>query len=411
MLPFRENPRPLPEVGAMLNAGSILEGSIRRQGEQVRISVQLVDAGSGTHLWAETYDRDLSDIFAIQAEVALKVSGALHSALTPETERRLQRQYTGNIEAYKAYLQGRLAWNEYSETGYKRAIDYFSRAIELDPTYSLAYAGLADSYHGMSNIYLPPSVAIPKARKAAARALELDESVAEAHTSLAIIKAQIDWDWKGAEAEYRRALELQPGYATAHQFYGWCLMYRGRLEEALNETRRAEELDPLSSFFAANVSWLTYMNRDYDKSIALSRAILVTDSTSILGRHNLGLALLRKGMLEEAIREFVAAVGLDPGNPFRIATLGHAYGCAGRAGEAEEVLTKLRGMSSTQHVDRTAFAIVYTGLGQVDAAFRELDRALEARTEEILMLKVDPFFDPLRGDPRYGEMIRAIGLE
>ena len=398
-------------IGHDLNVRAVLTGRVVQRGEVLSISTELADTRDDSHLWGESYNRTLADIFSVQQEIAEQIVEKLQLKLTGEEQKRLAKRYTENTEAYQLYLKGRYSWNKYNEDGFRKAINYFNQAIEMDPSFALAYAGLADAYYGMSNAYTPPDEAMPKARAAAKKALGIDETLAEAHTSLAIVNAQYEWNWKEAEKEYRRAIELNPGYAASHQFYGWLLMYRGQLEGALDEAKRSQQLDPLAPFINANVAWMYYMNRRYDESIEISKRMLEMDSSFAVTHYNLGQAYEQKSMFGEAIMEFQKARQLDKDKPYILSLIAHVYALSDNRKEAEKLLAELTEISHRKQVNPFAFALIYIGLGEKDQAFEWLDKAFESRDEELMPLKVDPRLEPLRSDSRYTAMLTKMGLE
>ncbi|MBI3463405.1 MAG: protein kinase [Planctomycetes bacterium] len=393
-----------------LGVRAILTGRVSQRGDGLSVSVELVDARDNSHIWGDQFRRKLLDTMSLQDEIATQISEKLRLRLTAEQQRHLTRRYTENAEAYRLYLQGRYHWNKYTENGFRKAMECFNQAIALDPTYALAYVGLADSYYGLSNMYMPPSEAIPKARQAARKALETDETLAEAHVSLAIIKAQYDWDWPNAETEYRRGIVLKPAYAFAHHYYGHFLAANGRLQEAIEELKRALELDPLSLFSNATFAWLHYLARDYDGAIEHGRKTLEMDPNFAVTHYGLGMVYEQKLMFDEAIAEFQKAKSLDPDNPYISALLGHAYAVSGRTGEALAIIEQLKERLREKHFDPFYMAVIYVGLGMREEAFEWLEKAYAARSEDLLLLKTDPHLDPIRSDPRFADLVRRIGL-
>lgn len=401
------------EIGSELGVDYVLEGSVRRDANRVRISAQLIQASDQTHVWAETYERDLRDIFALQREVAEAIAGQIRLTLTPEDEARLVGTRTVDPEAFEAYLQGQAYWNRRTPEGLQKSVDYFNQAIQKDPRYALAYAGLADAYvllGSIPNDALTPREAMPKAKAAAGKALEVDPSLAEAHASLALVRQSYDWDWQGAEQEYQRALEINPGYATARQWYSLLLRAMGRHEEALEQIQRAGELDPLSPVIVSTFAQAYYFAGQYDRVIDLCQKTLETEPNFLLLHYHLGEAYVQKGRLAEAIAELEKAKQMSGGHPAMIMALGHAYGVSGRKAEALQTLRELNGLAKKRYVPAMYFAAVYTGLSDKDQAFRWMDKAYRERTDYLIFLNVEPMADPLRSDARFQDLLRRIGL-
>jgi tetratricopeptide (TPR) repeat protein len=323
----------------------------------------------------------------------------------------LKKVSTPNAEAYEAYLKGRYFWNKRTGSGLKQAIGYFSQAIEKDPNYAQAYTGLADSYALMGDWeygVLSPAEALPKAKAAATRALALDNSLGEAHTSLAFVLDLFDWDWKSAESEYRLAVELSPSYATAHQWYAWHLIVLGRNSEALNEIRRAKSLDPLSLIISADMADLLLVARLYDESIQQSRKTMEMDPRFAVAHYQLGQAFVQKHMYKEAIAELQKAIGFSEGNKTFRSNLAYAYAVSGRRNEAVEILDDLKNRPDGGFSNASEIALIYVGLDEKDRAMTWLDKAFEERFNPSVLLR--PCFDPLRSDPRFRDLLRRIGL-
>jgi eukaryotic-like serine/threonine-protein kinase len=403
--------KPLPLIAKELNVDAVVEGSVQRSGDHVRITAELIGAQTDTHLWAESYDRDLRDILALQDDVARAIANQIKVKLTPQEQVRLASARPVNPEAHEAYLKGRYYWNKRNEEGLHRAIEYFSEAAEKDRNYALAHAGLADSY-GVLGEYglLPAKEAYAKVREATTRALELDDTLAEAHNALATVKWDYDWDWPGAEREFRRAIELNPGYATAHMWYSELLSELGRHEEALAEIKRAQQLDPLS-LIINSVSGLRLLSagRD-DLAIEQLQKTLEIDPNFARAHFFLGQAYMRKGAFAEAIAEFHRATTLSPNITQYKGGLGYAYARAGKSAEAHKLLSELKEHSKRRYVSWSDLAAIYAGLGEKDQAFACLENAYEQRETRVVKVNVVPFFDPLRSDPRFADLLRRIGL-
>jgi eukaryotic-like serine/threonine-protein kinase len=397
-------------VGRELGVRAVLKGRVTQRGDSLTISAELIDATDNSHIWGQQYNRKPSDIFAVQEKIAKEITKALRLRLTGQEEKRLAKSYTANPEAYQDYLKGRYWWNKFSEDGLYKGIEYFQQAIAKDRTYALAYAGLADCCTLLGR-FVPPKEAFPRAKEAAQKALELDDTLAEAHTSLALIKNHYDWDWSGADREFQRAIALNPGYATAHQVYGIALTWMGRFEEALREFKRALDLDPLSLSINGALGLGFYYARQYDQAIEQQRKTLELDPNFILAQRDLGFSYLQKSMHKEAIAEFEKALVISPGNTFALAGLGYAYAVAGRRAEAQKVLDQLSEISKRKYVPESQMVVIYTGLGEKDKAFEWLEKAYEARSIFIVGAIKGPHYDPLRSDPRFADLLRRMNLQ
>ena len=402
------------EVGLDLGVSAVLMGRVLELGERLVVKVELIDVADGSQIWGEQYNRRASDIFTLQEEIARDISDKLRLKLTGEEIRRLSERHTENIKAYHAYLRGRYCWNKRTEEGLKKSIEYFRQAIEMEPTYALAYAGLADAYTVLGSFgisALAPCEAFPRAKEAAARALEIDETLAEAHASLANSLAYYDWDWAEAHREFARAFELKPGCTTAHHWYGLIyLTSMGRLDEAFAEIKRAHELEPLSLSINTDFGFLPYLMRRYDQAIDAYRKALELDQNFVYTHWKLGLAYEQKAMYEEAIAEFQKAIALSGGSAQAVVLLGHAYAVSGRQQEALQVLDELRELSKRRYVSSYRVAAIHLGLGETERAFAWLERAVEERDAWLVWLKVDPVLDALRPDPRFTDLVRRVGL-
>jgi TolB-like protein/DNA-binding winged helix-turn-helix (wHTH) protein/Tfp pilus assembly protein PilF len=400
-------------AGRELGVDSVLEGNVQRAGEQIRVTVRLVSVRDGAPLWAEKFDAKFTDIFKVQDSISEQVARALMLKLTGEEQVRLTRRYTDNTEAYQAYLRGRYFWNKRTEKSFENGIKYFRQAIELDPNYALAYAGLADSYLLLGSYsFQPPTDAMLKARTAALKALEIDDTLAEAHTSLAVVKYRYDWDWSGAEREFKQAIELNLNYPTAHYWYAHFLVQMERFDEAMAEAKQALALDPLSLITNHIVGLIFYYVRQYDQAIEQYRKTLDLDPNFDAARLFLGRAYVQKGMYTEAIAELQKAIGLNEDNLRITAALGHAYAVSGRGGEAQKVLNKLKELSKRRYVPPFDVALIYAGLGEKDEAFAWLEKAYEERAvRRFLFLKIEPAFDGLRSDSRFQDLLRRMGFE
>jgi serine/threonine protein kinase/Tfp pilus assembly protein PilF len=399
------------KVGRDLNVRTVLTGRVVQRGDALIIGTELVDVENGWRLWGEQYNRKLADILAIQEEVANEISGKLRLSLTGEEKKRLNKRQTQNAAAYQDYLKGRYYWNKRTAKAVKKGIEYFQQAIEKDPSYPLAYAGLADSYNILGFYgFAAPRNAFPKAKAAALKALEIDPALSEAHASLAYANFYYDWDWLGAGREFKRSIELNPSYATAHTFYANYLMAVGRHQEALAELEKAQELDPLSLITNAGIAWAFYFARQYDQATEQCRKTLEMDPNFVVAHAWLGQTYLQKGVFHEAFKEFQTAIELSEGSPFYVAMLGHAYAVAGDIPEAQKLVDQLKTQSVEAYVSSYSIAEVYAGLGDRDKAFEWLQKAYEERSRALVFLRVEPSLDPLRPDPRFQDLLRRVGL-
>ncbi len=410
---FRGKEIDIREIGKKLNVKTVLEGSVRKAGNRLRISAQLVNVADGYHIWSEKYDRDLEDIFAIQDEISLAIVDKLKIKLLRKEKAALVKRYTDDLEAYSLYLKGRYHWNKRTPEGLKKAIQHFEQVIERDPSYALAYAGLADSYILLAeHSLLPPKDAFPRAKAAVIKALDIEETLSEAHTSLAFIKTLSDWDWMGAEKEFKQAIEFNPGYATAHQWYAEHLTMTGRYAEAIAEFKRAQELDPLSLIIGvASAVTLFCGTRRYDRVIEECQKVLEMDPNFGGALNVLGMVYRERAMYEEAIEAFQKARTFDEGNTWVTAELGHAYAVSGNRSEAQKVLDELEQLSKRSYVPPDNIALVYWGFGKKNLTFEYLEKAYEGRSVGLSWLKADPIFDSLRSDPRFIKLLKKVGLE
>jgi TolB-like protein/DNA-binding winged helix-turn-helix (wHTH) protein/Tfp pilus assembly protein PilF len=410
---YKNSQEKLDQIGRELGVRYVLEGSVRREVGKVRISAQLIQVNDQTHLWARQFDRELSGLLSLQSEITREISGEIQVALgnrkpiqTPLEPSSSPQSY----EAYDLYLKGQYFWNKRTVEGFRRAIDYFQRAVDKDPNYARAYAGLADSYALIGGYSLAPQAEfIAKARAAALRALEIDDSLAEAHTALALIVQNYDWDWQTADKEFRRAIELNPNYATGHHWYAEHLTWMGRFDVALRESEQARQLDPLSLIIAADNAAFLYYSRQYDRAIEQFRAVRELDP----GFPRSGIILqvyAEKGMFAEAVAEVENGRKVYGDAPSICWELAYLYGRTGRQAEARQELAKLEQWNRRQPLDAVAFIIPYIGMGDKDQAFTWLEKAYAQHSNAITTLKVDPVYDPLRDDPRFQNLLRRIGL-
>ena len=393
-----------------LGIGFLLDGSVRRQGSRMRVSVQLVKTTDGIQLWAERYDRDVTDIFAVQDEIAASITEILKVHLGRGHVLPAPKHRPDSLGAYQLYLKGRHYWNRRSWDALRKGIENFQEAIARDPLYTLAYVGLADSYN-LLGYYAerPPREAFPKAKAAAQQAVRLDDTLAEAHASLGYSKLFFDWDWDGAEGEFRRAIELDPSYSSAHQWRAWHLFAMNRLDEAVTELQKAQELDPLSAIINDHLCLSLVLTGRVAEALELIEQILEMDPSFALSYRRKGLACYNIGRVDECIAAMKRAVELSGGS-VGMGPLGFAYGSVGRQEEALEVLAQLRRTAAERYVSPLEMALVYGGMASLDDTFRELERACEDRTSDLVLYHHYPWPAAVRNDPRYGAISRQIGF-
>jgi adenylate cyclase len=397
------------KVGEQLHVNAVLEGSVRKAGDKLRITAQLINVADGYHLWSEDYDGDVRDIFTFQSNVAQRVVEALQIKLGIEAARALAKKPTENPEAHRLYLLGRYELGKYSEAGWTSSIRYYEQALKLDPNYALAYCGLADTYAYMGGVVMPSKEAVVKEKEFAQRALQLEPQLAEAHLSLAAALAGA-FDWGNAQVEFDRAIELNPNLAWAYEIYAWFLGGLGRLDEAIAKDKKAIELDPLNSFFQFALAYFLYHARRYDDAIVQIRRTLELDSTSTLARHLLGCCLLWKGDTAGAIAEFQKSKTMVAGAWYQ-GLLGYAYAISGNRSKAEQILRELEQMAKRQYVSSTAFADIHLGLGEKEKALDWLEKSYEDQESACWYLKVDPIYDRVRNEPRFQALVQKVFRE
>jgi len=410
---YKNGQRPLDQVGRELGVQYVLEGSVRQDAAKVRIAAQLIQMKDQTKLWSRVYDRELSNVSALRSEIAFEVVDEIRLALggaKSASSALLSSSSPRTYEAYDLYIKGLYFWNKRNLPGFQQAIEYFQQAIAIDPNYAPAYAGLANSYT-LLTAYSFASAAqyIPQARVAALRALEIDEKLPEAHTALALIVQNHDWDWQTSEKEYRRAVELNPNYATAHHWYAEHLMWLGRFDEALLESERARQLDPLSLIVATDNGAILYFSRRYDRAITQFRAVLEKDPN--FGRAGIvGFAYVEKGMFAEALADAEKWRRVYGEGPWYWSTRAYIYGRAGQREKARRELEKLEQLNRRQQLDPINMLWAHLGMGQKDEALADLKKAYSEHFGVLTTLKVEPAFDPLRSDPRFQDLLRRVGL-
>ena len=411
---FKGKNTDIGDIARKLGVRTILEGSVRKAGNRVRISVQLTNGADGYHLWSERYDRELDDIFDIQDEITLAVVDSLKLTLLGDRRSKLLKRYTDNTEAYSLYLRGRFFWNKRTAESTHRAIAFYEEAIALAPNYALAYSGLADCYSTSGFAYdlgaMPASEVIAKAKSAASKALEIDDSLAEAHTSLAYAKHLFDWDWSGAEAGFRRALQMNPNYANARHWYAHLLTAIGRMDEALAESKRALELDPVSAVMANHLGWHYMYDRDYDAAIEQLNHTLLLDPEFVLAHWYLGITFGLKGLYPEAEAAYDRALRSDKQDNIIRADAAHLYAVAGQIERAISELNALREIATTRYVSSFGLALICVGLGDYDLAIDYFDKAFEEHSDMLVYLNADPRLDRIRSDPRFESLVKRVGL-
>jgi serine/threonine protein kinase/tetratricopeptide (TPR) repeat protein len=398
-------------IGRELNVRAVLTGRVMQSGGSLRIGAELVDVATGTQLWGAQYDRKPGDIFVVQDEISNEISEKLRLQLSRKEKKRLARHHTENTEAYQLYLKGRHHWNKWTEEGFYKAIEYFQQAVEKDPSYALAYTGLADSYVLLGwNSYLPPKEAFPKGKAAATAALKLDPDLAEAHTPLAAVLWLHDWQWEEARTEFKRSLELCPTYATANHWYAEYVMTMGRHEEAMARMKKTQDLDPLWLIINVAVGWAFYNARRYEEAIEQLRRTIELEPNYPLTYWILGLLLRKTGRYEMAVAEGERGVKLSGGSPVMRAALAHTLGVAGRTAEARQILDDLTELAKQKYVAPYFFAGIHIGLGENDRAIEYLEKSYEEHSHWLIYLHIDPSMDGLRDHPRFQELLRRIGL-
>ncbi|MFY9583637.1 MAG: tetratricopeptide repeat protein [Candidatus Acidiferrales bacterium] len=411
---YKHSHEQLEQIGRELGVQYVLEGSVRRDSNKVRINAQLIQMRDQTQIWAREYDRDLSNLLALQGEIAQEIADEIQTTLHQGKRVEAAHQPSFSPQAYVAYdlyLKGRYFWNKRTVQGFQQAVEYFQQAIAKDPNYARAYAGLADSYALMSSYqFAPQNELMPKAGSAALRALQIDETLAEAHTSLALIAENYDYDWQTAEKEYRRAIQLDPNYATAHQWYAECLSFQGRFDEAFAESERARQLDPLSLIIAVDHGAILYFSRQYDRAIEQFRTVI--EMAPIFPRVNMVIyAYVQEGRFAEALADVENWRQRDEDTPWTWAGEAYIYGRWGQQAQARRALAKLEQIIRHRQTDPTQMLVyAYVGLGKNDEAIALLQKADAEHSNLVTTLRVDPVYDPLRSDPRFQELMRRVGL-
>jgi serine/threonine protein kinase/tetratricopeptide (TPR) repeat protein len=407
---YRDTKKPIPQIAKELGVDGLIEGSVLRVNDRARVTVQLVHGSTDSHVWSKTYDRASKDVIGLQDEIASDIARELQVSLLQQEEKHLARPHEASPEAYDAYLQGRFHLQKFTERENNRAIDYFQQAIAKDAAYAPAYAGLADAYTAMRSVYLAPHEVMPKAKAAALKALELDETLPEAHLSLGGVYLFYEFDWKSAEREIQRAIAIRPNYAEAHDYYAMFLVANRRFPAAGEEILRARELDPVSALIAGDASWVFYLSRDYDRAAQQGEQAIDLDPTSWVGYTWLGLAYQKKGQFTKAIDMLEKARQLDD-NVTTLEMLAGAYAAAGQTAKAKTVTASMVHRSSQRYVCPYEIATTYIGLRDKESAFEWLRKSLDERADCSVWALADPKLDSLRSDPRFADLLRRMNLQ
>jgi DNA-binding winged helix-turn-helix (wHTH) protein/TolB-like protein len=398
-------------AGSEQRVDAVLDGQIQKSGEKIRVTVRLVRVLDGASIWASQFDEKITDIFRVQDSISERVAGVLALKLTGEEKKRLSESYTDNTESYQLYLLGRYHVNRLTDDGFLKSVAYFQQAIEKDPNFALAHAGLAGAYNALGGFnVLPPKEVYPKARSAALTALNLDHQLGQAHTELAMVNLTFDWDWAGAEKEFKRAIEINPGDSDAHYFYSYYLAFMGQFDSAISEIRVAQELDPVSLVKLTGLAQVLIIARRYDDGLEQCRRALDMDPKLGFAHWLLGLAYTYKGSYEPAILALQKSIPLSADSPDEPASLAHAFALSGRKTEARKILEELKQQAKRKYISPGTIADLCFLLGDEDQAFTLFDRAYEERDNMVILLKVDPMFDPLRSDPRFTNLVRRVGF-
>lgn len=410
---YKGTKKSLPQIANELKVDAVVEGTVQRIGERIRVSAQLIHGSTDRHLWAEIYERDVQNVFDLQNEIARAIAAQVKIKMSQADQVRLAPRRPVNPKAFDDYLQGRyLYWNKRTEANLNKAISYFQSAIQADPSYALAYAAMADCYNTMGTVAvgaLPPIEARARAEEAALKALEIDSTLAEAHSALGYVR-HFNWSWTTAEEEFKRAIALNPNYANAYNYYAGFLMSRGRVDEAIAASNRARELDPLSLAISVQRGFLLENARRYDEAIEQLQSVVALDQNHYQAYWMLGHTYAVSGRYDQGVESAEKAVELSGRAPGALGTLGFVYGLAGRKAEAEKVLNELLDLNNRRYVTSAAIAYVYIGLGDKDRAFVWLEKAYQERSNFIAYLSVVPLVDSLRSDPRFSDLLRRVGL-
>ncbi len=408
---YKQTDKAMPQIARELNVDGLIEGSVLREGDQVRITVQLIHGPTDRHLWAQSFDRELRGVLALQSEVARTIADQIKVALTPQEQAGLARAPRVNPAAYQAYLKGRYYWNKRTPAGLLKGIEYFQQALAQDPNSALAYVGLADSYNQLAyRGQLAPREAYPQAQVAALKALEIDNTLAEAHASLAFLELNFNWNWAAAEREFQRTLELNFSYAEAHHWYSHYWTDRGQAEESLAETKRALEFDPLSLIVNVHLGWHYTFARQYDQAIEQLQKTLEMDPGYYSAYLQLGRAHAYKGDYPQAIAALQKARSLSGDSMEAVMMLAAAYALAGQRTDALGIANELQKISQRTYVSSLGIAAIYAGLDDKNRALAWLEKAYEERASGLIEVKADPIFHPLHSDPRFQDLVRRMNF-
>jgi len=398
-------------AGREQKVDAVIDGQIQKSGDKIRVTVRMLRVEDGAFLWTSQFDEDMKNIFRVQDSISERVSTVLAVKLTGEEREQLVKSYTDNAEAYQLYLMGRYHVNRLTDGGLVKSVEYFQRAIEKDPNFALAHAGLAGSYNALGGFNVrPPRAVYANARSAALTALKLDQLLAQAHTELAIVNFAFDWDWAGAETEFRRAIEISPSDSDAHYSYAYYLAFVGRFDDAISEITRAQELDPVSLVKVTGLGQILLLARRYDEAIEQCRKALEMDPNLGFSHWLLGLAYTYKGSYEAAIKALQKSIPLSGDSPDEPASLAHAYALSGNKTEARKILDELKQQANRKYISPGTMADLYFLLGDKDQAFALLEKACDERDNMVVLLKIDPYFDPLRSDRRFTDLLRRVGF-
>jgi DNA-binding winged helix-turn-helix (wHTH) protein/TolB-like protein/tetratricopeptide (TPR) repeat protein len=398
-------------AGREQKVDAVIDGHMQKSGEKIRVTVRLVRVEDGATLWTYQFDEKMTDIFQLQDSISERIAGVLALRLTGEEKQRLTKHHTENTEAYQLYLLGRYHLNRLTDDGFLKSLEYFQQAIEKDPNFALAHAGVASSYNALGGFNVrPPKEVYPKARSAALAALNLDPLLAQVHTELAMVNFGFDWDWAGAEREFKRALEINPSDSNARYFYSFYLVSMGQFDNAVAEMRKAQELDPVSLAKLTGLGQVLLLARRYDEALEQCRKALEMDPNLGFAHWLLGLAYMYKGSYEPAILALQKSIPLSGDSPDEPAALVHAYALSGKRTEARKILEELKQQAKRSYISPGTLADLYFLIGDKDQAFALLEKAYEERDNMVILLKVDPYFDPLRSDPRFADLVRRVGF-
>jgi TolB-like protein/DNA-binding winged helix-turn-helix (wHTH) protein/Tfp pilus assembly protein PilF len=407
---YRDGSKTAPQIGKELGVDALVEGSVERVGDRVRIRAQLIDCATDRHLWAQSYDRDMKDVLSMQTEAAREIAEQVRGSVSPQISPHSANPAPVNPDAYEAYLKGRYFWNKRTPDGLNKSIEYFQEAIAKDPSFAAAYAGLADSYSILGSDVLPADVANSKARAAASKAIELDPAIAEGHAAMALVKFYYDWNWKQSEEEFRRAIELNPNYATAHQWYSYYLTAMLRFPEAVEQAEAAQQIDPLSLSINTSVATRYRHAGRYDDAVQLDRRTLEMDPSFLPAHFSLAAVYENQGAQQQAIDEYKKVIELRPGDPSALAALAYIYARSGQQHEARKIIRQLTDISKQHYVSSFEFATVYAGLDDADSAMLWLEKSYRQRESQMPFIESDERFNSLHSDSRYQNLVHRLGF-